>query len=249
VIKLIKYLLWKNNVVFSRAETHNSLGGLFKKCLRRGITFNNIFDVGAYKGLWSEEVRRYVPSANFFLFEPNSDHNSEILSRGFVPRNYLLFSTTGETIFYRGASTGDSIYPETRDGKDSNPVRTQTWSLDDLLKLNPEIPKPDFLKLDTQGSEIDILRGAKQSLSDCKVILTETPFLKYNHGAPTLEDYIKELISMDFVPVHLVESHLVRDVLVQTDIAWLRKSIFDEYFFQLDARTRFWKLTMEDLGR
>ena len=39
---------------------------------------------------------------------------------------------------------------------------------------------PNFIKIDTQGSEIDILKGSKNTLKNCNLIYLETPIIEYN---------------------------------------------------------------------
>ena len=38
------------------------------------------------------------------------------------------------------------------------------------IQTKTKIPFPDLLKIDTQGSEIDILKGGNQILNNCKII-------------------------------------------------------------------------------
>ena len=86
------------------------------------------------------------------------------------------------------------------------------------IQTKTQIPFPDFLKIDTQGSEIDILKGGNEILKNCKVILLECPIISYNIGAPSLSDYIKYLDSINYLPFDVTEIHHLDKVLVQVDI-------------------------------
>ena len=48
--------------------------------------------------------------------------------------------------------------------------------LDELLRIKPEIPKPFFLSLDTQGTELEILKGAKETLKNVAAVFVEVAF-------------------------------------------------------------------------
>ena len=101
--------------------------------------------------------------------------------------------------------------------------------MNEIQKKN-QIPFPDFLKIDTQGSEIDILRGGNEILNNCKIILLECPIISYNSGAPTLNDYIKYLDSINYLPFEITEMHYLDKVLAQIDIAFLKKNIFQKIY-------------------
>jgi hypothetical protein len=51
-------------------------------------------------------------------------------------------------------------------------VRVETASLDDVLALR-DLPRPVVLKLDAQGAEVRILRGARRTLASVDHVVTE----------------------------------------------------------------------------
>ena len=128
---------------------------------------------------------------------------------GFKSINFLE-----KTNFYE-----DAIIPKTLKTITLNEIQTKT-----------QIPFPDFIKIDTQGSEIDILKGGNQILNDCKVILLECPIISYNIGAPSLSDYIEYLGSINYLPLDVTEIHHLDKVLIQADIIFLKKDIFQKIY-------------------
>ena len=104
------------------------------------------------------------------------------------------------------------------------PEERPTSTLDSVRSLN-SLPTPDFVKLDTQGSEIDILKGSVASIEKTKFIYIECSVLGCNHGAPRLADYLVHLESIGFVPYDLCEEHRMNGALVQIDILFVRKEI------------------------
>ena len=73
--------------------------------------------------------------------------------------------------------------------------RVQTRRLDDL----PEIAGIDFLKIDVQGAELDVLRGAQRHLKDTAVIQVEAELVPMYEGQPLFADVDTFLRSQGFL--------------------------------------------------
>lgn len=225
----------------------NNLRGLLYFLSSKNMQINNILDVGAFKGEWSEFVQRIFPKATFVLVEPNSVHNSVIESKGFLPRNELFSNECKDVIFYSSNTSGDSCYPEV-DQLDSytNTRRITTVTMDEFFSLK-DLPTPDLIKLDVQGSELDVLRGAIRTLNQCKIVILELPVIPYNLGAPSFTEVTSYMISLGFVPFYLCEVHKVGEVLVQVDIAFVKNYEFEKLFGRLEERG-FWQTVSRSLG-
>jgi hypothetical protein len=55
--------------------------------------------------------------------------------------------------------------------------------------------KPEFIKIDVQGAELDVLVGAKDSLITCQHLIVELRDVEYNIGSPEREVVIDYLAS------------------------------------------------------
>ena len=219
-------------------ESSPTLYGLLEKLINNDIQINNIFDIGAYRGNWSRDVQKFFPDAHFTLVEPNEIHNSSIHSLGFRPFNLVLGKSSGdEVIFYSKGQTGDSYFLEKNAEYLGSEKRLITKSLSDFIVEN-NLQYPDFLKIDTQGSELEILMGAQHGLKLISVVLVELPITSMNIGATTLSEVTSFLEENNFVPIHLSEIHNVIDILVQIDIAFLRRDIFNLKFGHDDIAHR-----------
>jgi hypothetical protein len=83
---------------------------------------------------------------------------------------------------------------------------SERWDIIDSLSLNikslddlkEEIGDIDFIKLDTQGTELDILMGANKSLSSCLALEVEVEFLELYHEQPLFGDVCKFLSKQGF---------------------------------------------------
>ena len=112
-----------------------------------------------------------------------------------------------------------NFYDKNLDNKEVN-----TTTLDQIVKKNG-IPFPDFIKIDTQGSEIDILKGGNTILKNCSIIYLECPIIEYNLGAPSFSEYTSYMNSIGYSPYEICEIHHVDKLLVQIDILFLKTSI------------------------
>ena len=197
--------------------------------IRERFTLNTIYDIGAHKGFWSQEHSRILVTPKFHMFEANPDLKDP--QNGHTWHSVPLSRTTENRSFYARNGTGDSFYREQSIyyNEAIQPITLQTQTLDFYTKSN-DIPAPDVIKIDTQGSELDILEGAVRSLVSCKVLLIEAPVLSYNKGAPRFDDYIDKVIAIGFVPIGVEEIHVIDGTLIQIDLVCVKKEIHEDLF-------------------
>lgn len=183
-------------------------------------TPRNVLDIGGYKGTWTRELRRIVPTANVTIVEPNP--HPELRALGVRVLYEVLSSKQGTVNWYSNLTTGDSIYKErTRHYASVTPSLRTTTTLDALFPAETF----DFIKIDCQGAELDILRGGVSVLRGTELLLLECPFAgQYNQNAPSFAEYIHTLDTLGFAPLEITEQHRATGVLFQIDIAFLRKS-------------------------
>jgi FkbM family methyltransferase len=185
-----------------------------------GWSPSTILDIGGYKGTWTRETRQLFPSASFVIVEPNPHH--ELRSVGVPVYHELLSSEKKSVPWYSNWSTGDSMYKErTRHYDAVTPVARTTTTLDILFPTQ----RFDFVKIDCQGAELDILKGGETLIQGTEVLLLECPLAgQYNAGAPTFADYIRYADSIGFAPFDIPELHHANGILCQIDILFVRKT-------------------------
>ena len=91
---------------------------------------------------------------------------------------------------------GNSIYKENNDKifPEYNYTMKATKTLDTILK-DKDFPLPDLIKIDAQGSELDILKGASNALSHARYLIVELQSVHYNRDAPLANvtmDYLEK---------------------------------------------------------
>jgi FkbM family methyltransferase len=179
-----------------------------------------ILDIGGFKGNWTREVQGLFPSASVVILEPNA--HPELRSIGVPVFHDVVSSSVREVPWYSNLSTGDSLYQErTSHYVGVTPVTRTTTTLDTLFPTR----RFDFVKIDCQGSELDILEGGQTLVAETEVLLLECSFAgQYNRGAPSFADYIRVTDALGFAPVDITELHRANGVLCQIDILFLRKT-------------------------
>lgn len=199
---------------------------------KKGLCLDIVYDVGAYQAEWSNNyIKKSLKKKNFFLFEANKTNENYLKKSGFKYFIEVLSDEKKRVKFYSKKLTGDSYYREQSERYNENyelEIR-ETKTLDEIIKRE-KLPLPNFIKIDTQGSEIDILKGTKKSLTNCNLIYLETPIIEYNSGAPSLNESIDYLKSINFIPYDICEVHYMDKILIQIDILYIRKDFFYKIF-------------------
>jgi FkbM family methyltransferase len=196
-----------------------------------GLVIDTVYDIGACIGFWSSDIKKNcLTDSTFFLFEPNEKYIPILSQSGFYFFTSLLSSPgKGVVKFYNGTNTGDSYYKETTKWyDDQESIDVQSHTLDQVIEAH-KLPIPDFIKIDTQGSELDILLGAESTIDKVSVILIECPIIEYNSGAPGIQNYLDYFKSKNFIPVEVTEIHIGEDTLLQIDILFVRRDIKEKY--------------------
>ena len=135
--------------------------------------------------------------------------------------------------FNNNNSTGDSYYKENTFLQNNlDPIKLQTSTLDEVVQEN-NLQKPHLIKIDTQGSEIDILKGSNNSIKNCKLIFLECPIANFNQNNLNIYDYIKYMKDIDYIPQEICGIHHFHGYLVQIDLLFVKKDYYKNSNFDL----------------
>ena len=157
------------------------------------FTPTHILDVGGHTGEFYKLAKYYFPRADFFIIKGNTTCEQHIKELGIPYIIKVVGKEKKETIFYKTKqdprSTGQSLYREiTPHYSDEFLIeeKVQQHTIDTIFKE----ANFDFIKMDTQGSELDILEGGKRICKQAKGILLEVSIEKYNEGAPLYNEVV-----------------------------------------------------------
>jgi FkbM family methyltransferase len=140
-----------------------------------------IYDIGANIGISSLYFSDVFPQAAVYAFEPVPENlevcrsNFENLKEGKI-FPWAVGSRTGVASFecnndprggkLEGIAANEHLRTERR-------IEVEVFSIDDLVSVQKMEP-PDFLKIDVEGAEVEVLKGLERHLHTVKRIFVET---------------------------------------------------------------------------
>ena len=173
----------------------------------------NVLDIGAHIGNFTQMCRKVWPLADYYLIEGNEACEPALRYLGEPYFIVLLGDQDGRSVTYYKTThnvlnTGNSIYrertPYYSDEKLISEARVLTTL--DTLFLGKGI-RFDFAKIDTQGSELDILRGGVETLKNCKFMLLEVSLKEYNEGTPLKDEALGFMRDYGYSKFTVIEQH------------------------------------------
>lgn len=194
--------------------------------LKKHLEPNTILDIGAHIGEFNCFCKHYFPNSYILSIEGNKECEQHLKEKKINYIICLLGDQNKKTIFYKNHDllcTGHSIYKELTNHYDEQNVIEEELdlkTLDYLFEINNIDTSFDLIKIDTQGSEIDILKGAKNTIKNTKAILLEVSYKPYNLNAPLEGDVIRYMSSINFSPIEELDNN---PNVGQRDILFIRK--------------------------
>jgi FkbM family methyltransferase len=161
-----------------------------------------VLDIGANIGQFRKIAQLTFPSAYIFSIEANPA--CEPYLEAITPNYYigLLAKDNSEYDFYGRTTdpigTGNSVYRELTHFYSADQlqvIKQQGIKLDDLFTKDSTF---DLIKIDTQGSELDIMTGGRNLCKRAKAILLEVSLTKYNEGAPLYDEVLQYMDEFGF---------------------------------------------------
>lgn len=148
---------------------------LTKAIMKKHIEENhNCIDVGCHKGEILNLMLKYSPNGKHFAFEPIPYLYKEIKIKfegkaTIYP--YALSNTNGKTTFQLVKNAPAYSGIKQRKYAIKNPeieeIEVEVKALDDIISIREKI---DFVKIDVEGGEFEVLKGAQMTLNKNKPI-------------------------------------------------------------------------------
>ena len=190
-----------------------------------GYVPDTILDIGAYHGHWTSRVKQIFGKSRYYLFE-GIDYNELKQLLDVSVYNVILNDKVEEINWYQMKNTGDSMFREkTSHFENCQPIRRQTIDLDTLMQGQLDKATNILIKIDCQGAEIPILKGATSIYSKTDFILLEIPlFGQYNEGVPSFLEHIRFMDEIGFVTYDIYEPHYINGFNMQVDVMFINKN-------------------------
>ncbi|MBN2499191.1 MAG: FkbM family methyltransferase [Anaerolineales bacterium] len=177
----------------------------------RQADINTVIDVGAYTGSFAFAARSILPQAQIYSFEPLPDNFARLAQQfdgdgKFKGFNIALGSQRGETSFYRNEfAPSSSVLPMSREHQAAFPHTTEVTKITVPLKRLDDLkPKLDLqskvlMKIDVQGYDFEVLKGAQELLAQVDYVIVEIGVQLLYEEQATFEEIYDYLCSLGFV--------------------------------------------------
>lgn len=190
------------------------------------LNITSVLDIGAHFGHFTLSMHDIFPDARYHMIEANGNCEEKLKSIEFASYDITLLSDFEKDVCYYMnkndlTSTGNSYYRElTKHFNDENVIEVlvKSKTLDGLFPNT----KFDLIKLDTQGSEMDILKGGSELLKFSKYVLMECAIIEYNKNSPKIDDVIYYMNQIGFTKNKSIYDHVMGGVLMQQDILFTK---------------------------
>ena len=140
----------------------------------------HIVDIGANHGTWTREALQHFPEAYYTMLEPQhwlKDSFRDILEANPKIQFYPVGAGEKEgsfqfTIVNRDDSCSFRYTQEEAKVAGFNQIEIPVVTLNGLL-LNSKLPIPDIIKIDAEGLDIEVLKGASEFFGKTEIFMVE----------------------------------------------------------------------------
>ncbi len=136
-------------------------------------------DIGANVGTYSNKIKKLVPQAKIYAFEPHPNCFKELsiqaIKYDYTAINLACSDTEGQGQLYdypnNQSSIHASLYKDVIEEIHQNKSlvwNIQITTIDEFVELNA-LTRINLLKIDTEGNEYKVLQGAKKTIESGKI--------------------------------------------------------------------------------
>ena len=170
---------WKAKEDFTQSKCLNKF---LDYCKTQNKKFHTVMDIGAWCGTWSKAIESYAKRVVAFEPDPLHFHCLEKnCTINCIPRNQAVGSTDG----FISLTEDDFTQAKRVAGEGKIPMVT----IDGL-----EYDNIDLIKIDVEGYEMEVLKGAEQTLNTCQYVMIElnNNSKKYGSSNRIIEKYLQD---------------------------------------------------------
>ena len=174
--------------------------------IKNTINVKSFIDVGANKGQFSLLVNSLFPKKNILAFEPirseyliykkifNNNRNIRCFNVGLgnktETKKLYLTKSKDSSSFFKPSKIQNNLF------RNTNVFSTEIVNIKKLSSFLHRLKKPIFLKIDVQGYELKVLKGA--DLNQIQYIYLEGSYVRLYENQPLIKDIVKYLSNRNF---------------------------------------------------
>jgi FkbM family methyltransferase len=193
---------------------------------RLGLAPGTVIDVGVGPG--TPDLYAGLPEATLMLVEPLAEWQGHLDAVARTRPTHIALAAAGPEagevhIAVHRAPVCSSMLGSRR-GDGDQPTRTVAMVRLDDLRARHGLSGPFVIKVDVEGGELEVLRGATELLAETELILVEVSLFELVPGAPQLHEVVAWMSEHGFVVGDLYNGHnrLLDDSLAQLDVAFVQ---------------------------
>jgi len=196
VRQLLASVLQRLGYDLRRSDPRRTVAGALRQAQLAGLAPAAIMDIGAAWGAFTETCMTVFPSARYLAVEPLEEQRPKLaaLTRKYPNIQFVMAAAAAKagtvTLQVHPDLEGSSLLLE-QDiaGVNGVPRTVEAVTLDGLA-AQFGLSGPYLLKLDVQGAELAVLRGAPAVLAAAEYVLLEVSLFEFFEGGPVLTEVV-----------------------------------------------------------
>ena len=193
-----------------------------------GFNPKHIVDVGANHGKWTRSALKYFPNAQITMVEPQywlKDSIQDVLDSNDKVKLYPYGAGESEgtfsfTVANKDVSSSFNYSEEEAKERGYKQLQLPIITLNKLLSEN-NLSNPDIIKIDAEGIDIQVLKGASNYLGKTEIIMVEASVLNKSYN----NSLLKTINFMDENGYTLFDITEINRPF-QTQVLWLVELVF-----------------------
>lgn len=222
-----------------------------------GLAPQTVIDVGAAFGGFAADAAQVFPEAMFLLIEPLEEYSDQLRALGSALAGRARWlqaaasDRAGSAVFnVHEDLVGSTMLQESEPRVDGVPRTVPVIRLDDEIAARGLAP-PYLVKVDVQGSELAVLRGAPTMLAAAEFVILEISFFDFFRGGSVFAEIVGFMAEHDFVAYDVTQP-LYRPLdgaLAQIDFCFVRKegALRRQHIYATEAQRRAQNVAMRAL--
>lgn len=187
-----------------------SLGGMSQReivnrlaWLKEHLNFNprSAIDVGASNGLWTLPFLETFPETRMLMVDPLEEHKPKLeeITQKYPKVSYrqALLGDSDQTVSFYELGYKSSLFGNAKGDGFGQVHQQQMTTLDKIIE-ELSFPAPELVKLDVEGAELRVLKGALKALKSAEIVEMEVNMLPFKKDLPLLDDMVAFMAANGF---------------------------------------------------